>query len=297
MKRIKLHENLLVPFLNISKKDLTLSHACTKAPPWAVWPFLLPGTLGSTSSKADKTSWSASKSKGASWSRALPDEPESCLKAMISLAAHSRHSSPESLFAGDTALNVLCVADVVEFFAGLVGGLESHESLCSKATRKERLLIEEVFRPCSVRIWCKCFMASLNWWGQLTGLQIDGVFFLEQWQQLLLESVGPPMSHACLWTTLQKVSECVGMRLNQMYTPLSVDLLGGLVQLAPIELLIVLAVILENLSRSCQFPRVVAKEVESELVLGVLKFDGLEELAGLSTLALGGLQWRTHETF
>lgn len=87
------------------------------------------------------------------------------------------------------------------------------------------------------------------------------------------------------------------MRLNQMYTPLSVDLLGGLVQLAPIELLIVLAVILENLSRSCQFPRVVAKEVESELVLGVLKFDGLEELAGLSTLALGGLQWRTHETF
>ena len=87
------------------------------------------------------------------------------------------------------------------------------------------------------------------------------------------------------------------MRLDQIYTPLSVDLLGGLVQLAPIKLLVVLAVIFENLSRSCQFPRVVAKEVESELVLRVLEFDGLEELAGLSALALGRLQWRTHETF
>jgi len=41
----------------------------------------------------------------------------------------------------------------------------------------------------------------------------------------------------------------------------------------------------------------VAEEVESELVLLVLELDGLEELAGLSALALGGLQWRTHETF
>jgi hypothetical protein len=61
--------------------------------------------------------------------------------------------------------------------------------------------------------------------------------------------------------------------------------------------LIVLAVILENLSRTGQFPRVVAKEVESELVFLIVQFDGLEQLASLSAFALGGLQWRTHETF
>jgi hypothetical protein len=42
---------------------------------------------------------------------------------------------------------------------------------------------------------------------------------------------------------------------------------------------------------------VVAEEVESELIFWVLKLDGLEEFAGLSAFALGGLQWRTHETF
>lgn len=87
------------------------------------------------------------------------------------------------------------------------------------------------------------------------------------------------------------------MRPDQLYTPFSVDLLGGLVQLTPVELLVVLAVILENLSRSCQLPWVVAEEVEPELILGILEFDGLEELAGLSALALGRLQWRTHKTF
>lgn len=82
-----------------------------------------------------------------------------------------------------------------------------------------------------------------------------------------------------------------------MYAPLSVNLLGRLVQLAPVELLVVLAVIFDDLSGPRQFPRVVAKEVESELVLFVLEVDRLEELAGLSTFATGGLQWRTHETF
>lgn len=82
-----------------------------------------------------------------------------------------------------------------------------------------------------------------------------------------------------------------------MYAPLSVNLLAGLVQLAPVESLIVFGVVLEDLSGTGQFPRVVAKEVESELVLGVLELDGLEELAGLSALALGGLQGGTDETF
>jgi len=93
------------------------------------------------------------------------------------------------------------------------------------------------------------------------------------------------------------VSKCALVCLDEMCTPLSVDLLGGLIQLAPVELLVILAVIFEDLSRSCQFPWVVAKEVESELILRILKFDGLEELAGFPALALSGLQWRTHETF
>ncbi|KAH0357851.1 hypothetical protein KCU83_g143, partial [Aureobasidium melanogenum] len=296
------------------------------------------GTLGSTSSKADKTSWSASKSKGASWSRALPEEPESCLMAVISLAAHSRHSSyfwsssciPMSRGEGPNSAPVqrassratrrsmsctgLCVGLICVWFCGREGraedicGLdveggcevvEQRRDICGSVAglmvdSGSRVMVMLYCLPMAARsmfrsVWATESVETLfgedlvqvlqgilelvGVFGVVcqvevdrnAGIGIDGVFFFEQWQQFLLESVGP-------------ISECVGMRLDQIYTPLSIDLLGGLVQLAPIKLLVVLAVIFENLSRSCQFPRVVAKEVESELVLRVAMADARDVL-------------------